>query len=313
MSASAMNGLDTLSRPAVPPPATAATERPLGATQYLSGDFPAPGPDTEPVGSGKITFADFLSVINPLQHIPIVSTIYRAITGDTIEPTARVIGGALFGGPAGLVVAAFSSVFEQTTGKDIGAQALALLSPGSRNEVPEETAPPQIAASATVPAAAARAAETARPQAAVAGLDARRGNADANGPAGRPLTFYQANAGTRLPTIDNSRSGGAPSGNAPPVAARTQPPLPLFAADRARASTPHPARPEVAAPTPAADALRAAATTAPPAPPTNGQTAPVPPAGPPSTWFTAAMLSGLDRYRAAKQLETPVPQVDLAR
>ena len=39
----------------------------------------------------EFTFDDLIDVINPLQHLPIVSTIYRAITGDEITPHARAI------------------------------------------------------------------------------------------------------------------------------------------------------------------------------------------------------------------------------
>ena len=46
-------------------------------------------------------FKDFLDVINPLQHIPVVSTIYQHLTGDTIAPVAEIVGGGLFGGPIG--------------------------------------------------------------------------------------------------------------------------------------------------------------------------------------------------------------------
>ena len=47
------------------------------------------------------SFWDVLDMINPLQHIPGVSTIYRAITGDEIAPLPRVVGDMLFGGPMG--------------------------------------------------------------------------------------------------------------------------------------------------------------------------------------------------------------------
>ena len=46
-----------------------------------------------------LTFGDIIDVINPLQHIPVVSTIYWELTGDKISPAARMAGGALFGGP----------------------------------------------------------------------------------------------------------------------------------------------------------------------------------------------------------------------
>lgn len=78
-------------------------------------------------GDDGFTFGDFLDIINPLQHIPIVNTVYRAITGDKIDPGARIAGGGLFGGPIGLVASLVSGMVEESTGKDPGAHALAAL------------------------------------------------------------------------------------------------------------------------------------------------------------------------------------------
>ena len=75
-------------------------------------------------GADGLTFGDVLDVINPLQHIPVVSTIYRAITGDEISPGARVAGGALFGGPVGFAVATVNAMVEASTGEDIGETVL---------------------------------------------------------------------------------------------------------------------------------------------------------------------------------------------
>lgn len=66
------------------------------------------------------SFGDFLDVINPLQHIPIVSTIYRNLSGDRIGMAPRVIGGALWGRIGGFVAGVINSVVEWLTGKDIG-------------------------------------------------------------------------------------------------------------------------------------------------------------------------------------------------
>ncbi len=77
-------------------------------------------------GEDGFTFEDFLDLINPLQHIPIVSTVYRATTGDEISMGARVLGGALFGGIVGLISAVINAIIEDSTGKDIGEHALAL-------------------------------------------------------------------------------------------------------------------------------------------------------------------------------------------
>jgi hypothetical protein len=72
------------------------------------------------------SFADLLDVINPLQHIPLVSTAYRELTGDTISSGARIMGGALFGGPIGFVTALANEIVESVSGKDIGGNLFAM-------------------------------------------------------------------------------------------------------------------------------------------------------------------------------------------
>jgi hypothetical protein len=67
--------------------------------------------------SEELSFWDFLDVVNPLQHIPIVNHIYRAVTGDTIKPHAQIIGSTLFGGPLGFAVATASTVVETANGE----------------------------------------------------------------------------------------------------------------------------------------------------------------------------------------------------
>lgn len=79
------------------------------------------------------SFGDFLDIINPLQHIPIVSTLYRAITGDTIKPVGRLAGDALYGGLWGFVSSFANLAFEKITGKDLGDTALAFLT-GDRQQ-----------------------------------------------------------------------------------------------------------------------------------------------------------------------------------
>jgi hypothetical protein len=80
--------------------------------------------------SKQFGFLDFIKtiidVINPLQHIPVVSTLYRSLTGDEINPAARIIGDTLYGGPVGTAVALADVVVEETTGKDIGQTVMAL-------------------------------------------------------------------------------------------------------------------------------------------------------------------------------------------
>lgn len=51
-------------------------------------------------------FSDIIDMVNPLQHIPIVSNLYQSATGDTLGSIAKIVGGALFGGPVGALVSA---------------------------------------------------------------------------------------------------------------------------------------------------------------------------------------------------------------
>jgi len=78
-------------------------------------------------GENGFTFADALDIINPLQHLPIIGPIYREITGDTLDPGARLAGSALFGGPMGLAVGIVNTAVESHSGEDIGGNILSLL------------------------------------------------------------------------------------------------------------------------------------------------------------------------------------------
>jgi hypothetical protein len=101
----------------------------------------------------ELTFRDFLSAINPLQHLPIVGTLYRDITGDTLSPEARLAGGMLFGGPIGMIFAAVNAAAEEETGRDYGAQTLAALRGEDTTQPPANSAAALRLAKATDPAA----------------------------------------------------------------------------------------------------------------------------------------------------------------
>lgn len=75
--------------------------------------LPRLGPDDYVPVPGNLTFAEFLSALNPLHHLPVVGTIYRAATGETIQPALRVLGGAIVGGPVGALSAAVFAAIEQ--------------------------------------------------------------------------------------------------------------------------------------------------------------------------------------------------------
>ena len=47
-------------------------------------------------------FRDLLDIVNPLQHLPIISSIYRWLTGDRPGEAAEIAGDALYGGPIGV-------------------------------------------------------------------------------------------------------------------------------------------------------------------------------------------------------------------
>ena len=86
-------------------------------------------------GEKGMTFKDALDIINPLQQIPIIGSIYRHLTGDTISDGARLIGGGLYGlGVGGIVSAAISAAVEQTTGNDPGGTVIAMLGGKSLGE-----------------------------------------------------------------------------------------------------------------------------------------------------------------------------------
>lgn len=68
-------------------------------------------------------FSDILDIINPLQHIPVIGSIYREMTGDTIKPAERVVGDLLYGAATGtILIAGIASIaslaVEQQTGKE---------------------------------------------------------------------------------------------------------------------------------------------------------------------------------------------------
>ena len=162
-----------------PVPARSSTEDP----RAIQHDF------IEPVDSGQFwssdegpTFAEFLDIINPLQHIPVVSTIYRAITGDQIGPGPRFLGGALFGGPAGAIGAGIASLFEEASGGDLG-QHLAQLADDITGD--NDDADP-------VPAPAGR-------------PDAGTMGRTANGPAEQPVAICGTERRHRTHTITHRR------------------------------------------------------------------------------------------------------------
>ncbi len=97
---------------------------------YLNGQYTQPVPD-----DGKphlwaqkgFQFHDLLDAINPLQHLPVISTVYRWITGDAIGNIPRIVGDAIYGGVPGFVSGLFGVLLKEETGKDVGEHVVATL------------------------------------------------------------------------------------------------------------------------------------------------------------------------------------------
>lgn len=85
-------------------------------------------------GEDGLSFTDLLDIVNPLQHIPFVSSAYREITGDELSQGARIVGGTLYGGVAGLVGSVVNAISEETSGKDLGQHVLAAFAPAPAAE-----------------------------------------------------------------------------------------------------------------------------------------------------------------------------------
>lgn len=109
------------------PPAAAAGEKASGFSLWGDGE--------------GFSFADLLDAVNPLQHIPVLGTLYRELTGDHIGTAAKLAGGALFAGIPGLIGSAVDSIVEALSGKDIGENVLALFDGGAARRRPPSLPP----------------------------------------------------------------------------------------------------------------------------------------------------------------------------
>lgn len=94
---------------------------PAPATALASASTATPGHDSEGF------FGHILDIINPLQHLPVVGTVYRAITGDHIGAFEKIAGDTLYGGLWGAVTSVADVAFEGLTGKSVEDTMLAWL------------------------------------------------------------------------------------------------------------------------------------------------------------------------------------------
>ena len=109
-----------------------------------------PGAD-HPTATAALGLDELIDVLNPLQHLPVISSLYRYITGDEMETPARVMGGTLYGGPLGFLASLAVAMATEVGGTDPGGAVLAQLfgSPESgsedlaaRPEVPRDVVSP---------------------------------------------------------------------------------------------------------------------------------------------------------------------------
>ena len=153
------------------------------------------------------SFHEVLSALNPLQYLPVVGTIYRAVTGDTIPEPVRRIGSmivsGLLGGPIGVAINVASLAAEKASGIDLDGAGQALV----RGEP-------------LGPALHAHAAPTAAPEAPQGGVTAAASGRTAVDP-------------TPTPTVAASSPATDPATTAPaPATTWTEPPREPWSADQ---------------------------------------------------------------------------------
>ncbi len=123
-----------------------------------------------------LSFGDVLDAVNPLQHIPVVSGLYRAISGSSISAVSQLAGDTLYGGLIGGAAIAFASslanvAVQQVSGEDISQHVVATVNaaaaavtsstaPVTAKLTPDSTMPPVINANNDVATQAATAVQT---------------------------------------------------------------------------------------------------------------------------------------------------------
>ncbi len=129
------------------------------------------------------SFSDFLDMVNPLQHIPVISSVYRSVTDEKINPVSRVAGDIMYGGVFGVasavmgaVGAAADSMIEAQTGKDAVGFVLASLS-GDDTASAKTATQPSATALAAAPAPSATLASATVPAVTTAGPTVASANA----------------------------------------------------------------------------------------------------------------------------------------
>ena len=97
-------------------------------------------------------FHHLWDVVNPLQHLPVIGTIYRAITGEHLDAVEKIAGDTLYGGLWGAVSSIADVAFEGITGKSFEDTALALFKSDDKTRVAStKVTAPSIGTSVSLP------------------------------------------------------------------------------------------------------------------------------------------------------------------
>jgi hypothetical protein len=252
---------------------------------------------------GGFSFRDLLDIINPLQHLPIISSIYRYVTGDRPGEAAQIAGDALYGGPIGVAVSLASAMTEDAQGHGLGEQALAaMFGPSSKDTA--------VASAATPPAAAPTAVNKAAQPATTAPAKLAAAVAAANpaAPAGAtraPMPLYGGVALPQTPLGHNEAAENFLAHNAAlqrEISAGQHAPTTALVPLTLPAGT-LPAGRALNLPAPTAPTAATAASATPAQPPVAGAPLDV----------SQKMLDALDKYMKLEQeRKAATPQVDLA-
>src|SRR4029078_10967359 len=88
--------------------------------------------DTSGAAPHESFFHHLWDVVNPLQHLPVIGTLYRAITGEKLDAVEKIAGDTLYGGLWGAIASVADVAFEGLTGKSFEDTALALFKSDDR-------------------------------------------------------------------------------------------------------------------------------------------------------------------------------------
>lgn len=173
---------------------------------------PKPAASTGPSlwSHGGFSFKDLLDIVNPLQHLPVIGSIYRYLTGDEPSGGARIVGDAIYGGPIGFGVGVVTTMLTDRQGEDLGEQVLASVFGPSSAERANDTSIAKSTPTAEQSAQTASLNGSTLPVALAAqGAVASHGNANTQTPAQAvrlAAKLYRSPAPSNVPNIPKKTS-----------------------------------------------------------------------------------------------------------